>query len=48
MPRLFARLLCLVGLHDFQVVEVTFGFGAGGSVSKIECKRCGYATTRHD
>ncbi len=48
MPKLFGRLLCLLGLHDFHVVEVTFSFGVGGSVSKIECRRCGYVTTRHE
>jgi hypothetical protein len=48
MLKLFARVLCFLGLHDFQVVDVTFSFGPGGSVSKVECRRCGYVTTRHD
>ena len=48
MSKLLGRLLCLVGLHDFQVIEVTFGFGAGGNVAKVECRRCGYVTLRPD
>ena len=49
MPALWNRLtqlLCLVGLHDFHVIDVTFGFGQGGSVAKVECRRCGLVTTR--
>lgn len=40
------RLLCLIGQHDFKVVEVTFGFGPSGRVEKVQCQRCGYLTTR--
>ncbi len=40
------QLLCLAGLHDFRTIDVTFGFGQGGSVAKVECKRCGYVTVR--
>ncbi len=40
------RLLCWLGIHDFRVVDVTFGFGGGGSVERVECRRCGLATTR--
>jgi hypothetical protein len=40
------RLLCRLGLHDFRVIDVTFGFGAGGSVERVECRRCGVVTTR--
>jgi len=39
------RLLCWLGVHDFRVVDVTFGFGAGGSVERVECRRCGLVTT---
>ena len=46
MKKLLNRVLCFLGLHDFQVMESTFGFGAGGSVSKVKCRRCGYITTR--
>ena len=41
-----ARLLCRLGLHDWGVVDVTFGFGPGGSVETVECRRCGNRKTR--
>lgn len=44
---MLGRILCYFGVHDFDVVDVTFGFGAGGSVAKMQCKRCGFVTTRH-
>ncbi|MBC8338193.1 MAG: hypothetical protein ISR51_06315 [Rhodospirillales bacterium] len=40
------RLMCWLGFHDFRVLEVTFGFGEAGDVEKVECKNCGYVTTR--
>jgi hypothetical protein len=40
------RLLCWLGIHDFRVVDATFSFGVGGNVERIECRRCGWATTR--
>ena len=40
------QLLCLVGLHDFRTIDVTYGFGQGGSVAKVQCTRCGHITTR--
>jgi hypothetical protein len=46
MTNLLARLLCLIGVHDFRVLEVIVGFGPSGSVEKVECKRCGQVTTR--
>ena len=44
--KFFRRLLCLLGLHDFRVVEVTVSFGLSGAVEKVECRRCGHFTTR--
>ena len=29
--RVFGRLFCLLGFHDLQVVDKSFGFGGGGS-----------------
>jgi hypothetical protein len=43
---IFRRLLCLLGFHDFQVIEVTLGFGPSGAVEKVECRHCRYFTTR--
>jgi hypothetical protein len=41
-----ARLLCLLGFHDYAVVSRTFGFGPSGDVEKVQCRRCGFVTTR--
>ena len=46
MLKTLRRFLCLLGFHDFQILEVTSGFGQGGSVAKVECKRCAFVTTR--
>jgi hypothetical protein len=43
---MFGRLFCWLGFHDFDVISVTFGFGEGGNVEKVQCKRCGLVTTR--
>lgn len=41
-----SRLLCFVGIHDFRILEVKFGFGVGSRIEKVECRRCGLVTTR--
>ncbi len=46
LPTLFGRFLCWLGFHDFQVIDKTFEFGAGGGIEKIECRRCGVIATR--
>ncbi|WP_423909982.1 hypothetical protein [Candidatus Spongiihabitans sp.] len=46
LPPLLGKLLCWLGFHDFQVISKTFGFGDGGGVEKVECKRCGVIMTR--
>ncbi len=46
MPSFLGRILCFFGLHDFQIIDATFGFGAGGEVTRVQGRRCGYATTR--
>ena len=40
------RLLCRFGFHDYRLIEVVGAFGASGQVQKVECRRCGFATTR--
>ncbi len=40
------HLLCGVGFHDYHLIEVVGAFGGSGQVEKVECRRCGYATTR--
>ena len=44
--RRLGRLLCLLGIHDFRILEVKFGFGVGNRIEKLECRRCGLASTR--
>jgi len=41
------RLLCWFGFHDYRLIEVVGAFGGSSQVvQKVECRRCGYATTR--
>lgn len=40
------RLLCIVGLHDFRLIDVSLTFGTGGEVKKLECQRCGVTKTQ--
>ena len=40
------RLLCRLGLHDYQIIEATFGFGGGGGVERDQCRRYGKMRTR--
>ncbi len=46
MPAILGRILCYFGMHDFRMIDTTFGFGPGGGVSKLQCTRCGQTTTR--
>ncbi|GMR20616.1 MAG: hypothetical protein BMS9Abin36_1212 [Gammaproteobacteria bacterium] len=46
LPALLGLILCWLGFHDFRVIDKTFGFGAGGGVEKVECRRCGVTMTR--
>ncbi len=46
LPGWLGRLLCLLGFHDFHLVESVVGFGVGRQVDKVECRRCGHVTTR--
>lgn len=46
MPRILGRILCLLGLHDYRLVERSVSFGSEGGVEKVQCKRCGLTITR--
>ena len=46
LPAFVGRLLCLVGFHDYRVLEARFGFGQGNRIEKVECRRCGQVSTR--
>lgn len=40
------RILCRIGLHDYELIEKVGGFGEAGSVEKFGCKRCGHLLTK--
>ncbi len=46
VPKILGRLLCLLGIHDFRILEVTYGFAPGSNVQRLQCRRCGRTTTR--
>lgn len=46
LPAAVGKLLCFLGLHDFRVLEVRFGFGQGNRIEKVECRRCALVSTR--
>ena len=46
IPPLMGRLLCRIGWHDYRILEVTGGFGGGGSVEKRKCRRCQFVSVR--
>ncbi len=46
MPRILSRILCVLGLHDFRLVEKVASFGSEGGVEKVQCRRCGLTITR--
>jgi len=44
--KFFGRFLCMLGLHDDRIIDATFGFGPGGNVERVVCKRCGRLATQ--
>lgn len=46
MPDILGRFLCFLGMHDLELIDATFGFGAPGSISKFRCRRCGDVKTK--
>lgn len=40
------HLFCLLGFHDYKIIDATLGFGLAGGTSTLECKRCGQVVTR--
>ena len=47
MPKVLGRILCLLGVHDFRLLERILSFGSEGGVEKIRCTRCALTITRH-
>ena len=39
IPASVGRLLCMIGVHDYRVVEVKSSFGCG-AVEIRQCRRC--------
>ena len=37
----FAYLVCWLGIHRYKIIDITFGFGKGGSIQRLKCKICG-------
>ncbi len=46
MPGILSRILCVLGLHDFRLIEKMVSFGSGFGVEKLQCRRCGLIITR--
>ena len=42
------KLLCWFGIHQYKVIDISFGFAAGDSVRTIECKICGIKKIRKE
>ena len=40
MPKLIGHLLCLLGFHDFKIIDREFDFGSGDGVETVQCRRC--------
>ena len=39
-------LLCWIGIHRYELIDVSFGFGPGGSVETVQCKICRIKKTK--
>ncbi|MCK5362129.1 MAG: hypothetical protein KAR22_04130 [Gammaproteobacteria bacterium] len=46
LPAPVGRLLCILGFHDFRVLEVRFGFGQGNRIETVQCRRCARVSIR--
>jgi hypothetical protein len=47
LDQLIDRIKCWIGIHNFRVLEITFGFGEAGDVEKVECNRCSLIISRN-
>ena len=39
-------LLCRIGIHRYKIIDISFGFGPGGSVKTVQCKICKIKKTK--
>lgn len=46
LAKIIGSLLCLLGFHDFKIIDATLGFGSAGGTSTVQCRRCGQVITR--
>ena len=47
MKKFVGYIFCLIGLHDYEIIDSIVGFGSGGGVSKVKCRRCKHVTTKN-
>ena len=40
------KLFCMFGFHKVEIIDIKFGFGAGGSTEQVKCKVCGKTYVR--
>jgi hypothetical protein len=40
MRKFIGHLLCLLGFHDFKVIDKEFDFSSGSGVETVQCRRC--------
>ena len=46
LPKNLGLLLCNLGIHKYEVIEIKFAFGTSGKVEIVECLRCKQVFTR--
>ena len=46
LPGWLGRALCQLGVHDYRVLDVSFGFGPGETIERVQCRRCLAVATR--
>jgi len=39
-------ILCWLGIHRYNVINISFGFGPSGSIKTVQCKICGVKKTK--
>ena len=46
MIRWLYLLLCKIGIHKYEKIDINYSFGPGGSTETIKCKDCGIKKIR--
>ena len=46
LPTPLGKLLCGLGMHEFRVLDKSFGLRTNEGVERVECTRCGLRMTR--